>query len=96
MSSNDRKSFNCTEGRKHNHTPTQAHTSRYSLHPRHVLKSIGLHRRYILSLKIQATSLRGAGACADERRTGVVAAEAAVSKVHCPRLGHARAGAVVG
>jgi hypothetical protein len=31
--------------------------------------------------------LRGAGACADERRTGVVAAEAAAAKDHCPWLG---------
>jgi hypothetical protein len=28
--------------------------------------------------------LRGAGACADERRTGVVAAEGAAAKGHCP------------
>jgi hypothetical protein len=90
MSSNDRKSFICTEGGKHNRTPTQAQTSRYSRHPRHVLKSVGLHRRYYLVVKIQCTSLRGAGACADERRTGVVAAEAAVSKGHCPRYGRAR------
>jgi hypothetical protein len=95
MSSNDRKSFICTEGGKHNSTPTQAHTSRYSLQSRHVLESVGLHRRYTLRLKIQITSLRGAGACAHERRTGVVAAEAAVPKGHCPRYGRARDGAIV-
>ena len=90
MSSNDRKSFICTEGGKHNRTPTQAHTSRYSRHLRHVLESVGLHRRYTLRLKIQATMLRGAGACADERRNGVVVAEGAVCKGHCPRYGRAR------
>ena len=87
MSSSDRKSFICTEGGKHNRTPTQAHTSRYSLHLRHVMESVGLHRRYSLRRKIQLTTLRGAGACAHERRTGVVAAEGAVAKGHCPRLG---------
>jgi hypothetical protein len=95
MSSNDGKSFIRTEGGTHNRTPTQAHTSRYSLHLRHALESVGLHRRYELERKIQATSLRGAGACADERRTGVVAAEAAAAKAHCPRYGRARAGAFV-
>jgi hypothetical protein len=50
MSSNDRKSFICTEGGKHNRTPTQA--SRYSLHLRHVLESVGLHRRYAPAPKI--------------------------------------------
>jgi hypothetical protein len=84
MSSNDRKSFICTEGGKHNRTPTQAHTSRYSRHLRHALENVGLHRRYALRRKIQVTSLRGAGACADERRTGVVAAEGAAAKGHCP------------
>jgi hypothetical protein len=80
MSSNDRKYYIiCTEGGKHNHTHTQAHTSRYSRHLRHALKSVGLYRRYTLGIKIQITSLRGAGTCAHERRTGVVAAEAAVS-----------------
>jgi hypothetical protein len=87
MSSGDTKSFICTEGGKHNRTPTQAHTSRYSLYLRHVLESVGLHRRYSLRRKIQRTSLCGAGACADERRTAVVAAEGAVAKGHCPRLG---------
>ncbi len=87
MPNNDRKSFICTEGGKQNRTPTQAHTSRYSLHLLHALESVGLHRRYALARKIQCTSLRGAGACADERRTGVVAAEAAVAKGHCPWLG---------
>ncbi len=87
MSSSDRKSFICTEGGKHNRTPTQAHTSRYSLHLRHVMESVGLHRRYSLGRKIQRTTLRGAGACAHERRTGVVAAEGAAAKGHCPCLG---------
>jgi hypothetical protein len=95
MSSNDRKSFICTEGGKHNRTPTQAHTSRYSLHLRHALESVGLHRRYALRRKNQALSSRGAGACADERRTGVVAAEAAAAKGHCPRYGRARHGTLV-
>jgi hypothetical protein len=74
-------------------TITHPHTSRYSLHLRHALESVGLHRRYTLEMKKQVTTLRGAGACAHERRTGVVAAEGAVSKVHCPRYGHARNGA---
>ena len=87
MSRYDRKAFICTGRGKHNRTPTQAHTSRYSLHLRHVLESVGLHRRYALRRKNQAPSFRGAGACADERRTGVVAAEAATAKGHCPRLG---------
>jgi hypothetical protein len=97
MYSNDRKSFICFEGGKHNRTPTQAHTARYSLHLRHALESVGLHRRYSLALQIQCTSLRGAGAChgADERRTGVVAAEAAAAEGHCPRYGRARDGALV-
>jgi hypothetical protein len=34
--------------------------------------------------------LPGAGACAHERRTGVVAAEGAAAKGHCPRYGRAR------
>ncbi len=84
---NDRKYFICNEGGKHNHTRTHAHTSRYSLHLRHAFENVGLHRRYTLALKIQVTILRGAGACAHERRTGVVAAEGAVSKVHCPWTG---------
>jgi hypothetical protein len=82
----------CFEGGKHNRTPTQAHTSRYSLHLRHALEIVGLHRRYSLPQKIQCTSLRRAGACADERRTGVVAAEAAAAKGHCPWFGSARDG----
>ena len=92
MSSNYRKSFICTEGGKHNRTSTQAHTSRYSRHLRHALESVGLHRRYSLGRKIQRTTLRGAGACAHERRTGVVAAEGAAAKGHCPlyRRAHAR------
>jgi hypothetical protein len=96
MPSNDRKSFICTEEGKHNRTPTQAHTSRYSLHLRHALESVGRHRRYAPPRKFQCTSFRGAGACADERRTGVVAAEAAAAKGHCPRYGRARDGAYVG
>ncbi len=87
MSSSDTKSFICTEGGKHNRTPTQAYTTRYSRHLRHVLESVGLHQRYSLRRKIQRSSLCGAGACAHERRTGVVAAEGAVAKGHCPRLG---------
>ena len=77
-------------------TPTQAHKSRYSRHLRHALESVGLHRRYTLALKIQCTTLRGARACAHERRTGVVAAEAAAAKEHCPRYRNARDGALVG
>jgi hypothetical protein len=50
------------------------------------LESVGLHRRYTLPLKIQWTTLRGAGACADERRTGVVATEGAAAKGQCPCL----------
>ena len=96
MSSNHRKSFICTEGGKHNRTPTQAHTSRYSRHLRHALESVGLHRSDILRCKIQVTSLHGAGACAHERRTGVVAAEAAAAKGGCPRYGRARHGTLVG
>ncbi len=88
-------SFICTAGGKHNNTPTQAHTSRYSRHLRHALESVGLHRRYSLARKIQVTTFRGAGACANERRTGVVAAEAAVARGHCPRDGRARDGALV-
>jgi hypothetical protein len=95
MSSNDRKYFICTEGVKHNRTPTQAHTSRYSRHLRHALENVGRHRRYFFRRKFQCTSLRGAGACVDERRTGVVAAEAAAAKDHRPRYGRARDGAVV-
>jgi hypothetical protein len=95
MSCNDRKSFICTGRRKHNRTPTQAHTARYSLHLRHALESVGLHRRYSLRRKIHEISLRGAGACADERCTGVVAAEAAAAEGHCPRYGRARDGALV-
>jgi hypothetical protein len=87
QATNDRKSFICTEGGKHNRTPTQEHTARYSPQLRHALESVGRHRRYAPVIKIQPTSLRGAGACADERRTGVVAAEAAAAKGHCPWLG---------
>ena len=87
MTSSDRKFFICTGGGEHNRTPTQAHTSRYSRHLRHVLESVGLHRRYSLRRKIQRSSLCGAGACAHERHTGVVAAEGAVAKGHRPRLG---------
>ena len=87
MSSSDRKSFIRTEGGKHNRIPTQAYTSRYSRHLRHVLESVGLHRHYSLRRKIQRSSLCGAGARAHERRTGVVAAEGAAAKGHCPRLG---------
>ena len=71
------------------------HTSRYSRHLCHALESVGWHRRYKLSLEIQRTTLRGAGACAHERRTGVVAAEGAAAKGHCPRYGRARDGALV-
>ena len=89
------KSFICTEGGKHNRTPTQAHTSRYSRHLRHALENVGRHRRYAPPRKFQCTSFRGAGACADERRTGVVAAEAAAAKGHRPRYGRARDGSLV-
>jgi hypothetical protein len=90
MSSNDGKSSICTERVKHNGTRTQAHTSRYSLHLRHALESVGLHRRYSPAQKIQCASLRGAGACADERRTGVVAAGAVATKGHSPWFGLGR------
>ncbi len=70
--------------------PTQAHKSRYSRRLQHAFESVGLHRRYSLKRKIQCTTLRGAGACAHERRTGVVAAEGAAAKCHCPRYGRAR------
>ena len=84
MSSNDRKSFICSRRGKHKRTPTQAHTSRYSLHLRHVLESVGRNRRYTLGVKIQCATLRGAGACAHQRRTGVVAAKGAATKGCCP------------
>ena len=92
MSRIDGKSFICTEGRKHNGTPAHPHTSRYSRHLWHALESVGRHRRYKPALEIQRTTLRGAGACAHERRTGVVAAEGAAAKGHCPlyRRAHAR------
>ena len=90
MSSNDRKYFICTEGGKHNRTPTQAHTSRYSRHLRHALESVGLHRRYTLVRKLQVATFRGAGACPHERRIGVVATEGAAAKGHGPRLGLGR------
>jgi hypothetical protein len=73
-----------TEGGKHNSTPTQAHTSWYSRHLCHILESVGRHRRDTLRRKIQYTTFRGAGACAHERRTGVVAAKGAVAKGYCP------------
>ena len=41
-------------------------------------------------------TLKGTFSGADERRTDVVAAEAAVTKGHCPRYGRARDGAHVG
>jgi hypothetical protein len=75
---------------KHNRTPTQAHTSWYSRHLCHILESVGRHRRDTLRRKTQCTSLRGTGARAHERRTGVVAAEGAVPKGHCPCLGLGR------
>ena len=40
--------------------------------------------------------MKGTFSGADERRTGVVAAEAAAAKGHCPRYRNARAGALVG
>jgi hypothetical protein len=79
-----RKYFICTEGGKHNPTPEQAHKSRYSRHIWHALESVGLHRRYTLFFKMQCTTLPAAGACAHERRTGVVAAEGAAAQVGCP------------
>ncbi len=63
---------------------TIAHTSRYSLHLRHALESVGRHRRDTLKRKTQVAALRGAGARAHERRTGVVAAEGAPAKGFCP------------
>jgi hypothetical protein len=66
-------------------TPT--HTSRYSLHLRHAFENVWLHRSYTPALKKKVTTLRGAGACAHERRTGVVAAEGAAAKGLCPWLG---------
>ncbi len=86
MSSNDRQSFVCTEGGKYSRAPSQAHKSRYSRHLQHAFESVGLHRRYSLKRKIQCSTLRGAGACAHERRSGVVAAEGAAAKGHCPCL----------
>jgi hypothetical protein len=85
MSSNDRKYFICTAG-ANTRTPSKAHTSRYSL-DLDALESVGLHRRYTLPPKIQFTRKWGAGACAHERRTSVVAAEAAVAKGLCPWTG---------
>ena len=78
---------------KHTSTPTQVHTSWYSRHLCHILESVGRHRRDTLKGKIQFTTLRGAGARAHERRTGVVAAEGAAAKGHCPWDGRARDGA---
>jgi hypothetical protein len=71
-------------------TPTQAHTSRYSLHFQHALESVGRHRRYTPAIKIQSTTLHGAGACAHKRRAGVVAPEGAAAKGDCPRCGLGR------
>ena len=68
----------------------------YSRHLRHAVEGIGRHRGDTPIVKIQCTNLRGARACADERRTGVVAAEAAAAKEHCPRYRNARDGALVG
>ncbi len=70
----------------HNHRPTQVNVSRYARNIWHSVESVGLHRRYTLRPKIQCTTVRGAGACAHERRTGVVAAEGAVAKGGCPCL----------
>ena len=69
----------------------------YSRHLRHALEGIGRrHRCDTPIVKIQYTVLRGARACAHERRTGVVAAEAAAAtKGHCPRYRNARDGAMV-
>ncbi len=68
----------------------------YSRHLRHALEGIGRrHRRDTPIVQIQYTILRGARACAHERRTGVVAAEAAAAKKHCPRYRNARDGAMV-
>jgi hypothetical protein len=78
------------DGGKHNRTPAEAHTSWYSRHLCHILESVGRHQRDTLGRKIQFTSLRGAGARAHERRTGVVAAEGAAAKGHCPCLGVGR------
>jgi hypothetical protein len=69
------------------HTHSHKHISWYSLHLRHACESVGRHRRYALAIKIQCTTLCGAGACAHERRTGVVAAEGAAAKGHCPWIG---------
>ena len=71
-------------------------TQMYSRHLRHPLEGIGRHRRDTPFVKTQCTNLRGARACADERRTGVVAAEAAAAKEYCPRYRNARDGALVG
>jgi hypothetical protein len=84
-----------TEGEKQNRKPTQAHESWYSRHLCHILESVGRHRRDTLVIKHQVTALRGAGARAHQRRTGVVAAESAAAKGHCPRYGRARDGASV-
>ena len=73
----------------------QAHTSWYSRHLCHILESVGRHRRDTHKRKTQCTTFRGAGACAHERRTGVVAAEGAAAKGHCPWYGRARDGASV-
>jgi hypothetical protein len=70
-------------------------TQMYSRHLRHPLEGIGRHRGDTPIVKIQCTNLRGARACAHERRTGVVAAEAAAAKGHCPRYRNARDGAFV-
>jgi hypothetical protein len=68
----------------------------YSRHLRHALEGIERHRCDAPIVKIQYTIIRGARACAHERRTGVVAAEAAAAKGHRPRDRNARDGALVG
>jgi hypothetical protein len=73
----------------YNRTPTHSHTSWYSRHLCHILESVGRHRRDTHKRKTQCTTFRGAGACAHERRAGVVAAEGAAAKGHCPRYGRA-------
>jgi hypothetical protein len=86
----DRKSFICPEGGKHNRTHTQAHWLRSSRHLWHALESVGLHRRYWSVFKNQAVAEAGAVACAHERPTGEVPAESASVNGHCPRYGRTR------
>ncbi len=71
------------KGETQSHTH-KAHTSWYSRHLCHILEGVGRHQRDTLIPKKQCTTLRGAGACAHERRTGVVAAKGAAAKGHCP------------